>query len=139
MAPIARKHTRFGLDRFNEALTQAVVALDQFKQSEAARIRRFVHLEVTDQEAESVLLRCFERGVLSARLLPEAIRTWRQPAYPDFQSRTWWSLENCLTGVLAGVQTSNPQRFCALSLQMQGLLAEATGLRPETGPAALPA
>jgi len=38
---VARKHTRFGQDRFREAIAQAVVSLAQFQQVEGDRIRRF--------------------------------------------------------------------------------------------------
>jgi hypothetical protein len=70
MSPVRRKHSRFGLDRFREALQTAVGGLEQFQAVERARIARFQQTQVTDVHADSPLLRCFERGVLSARLLP---------------------------------------------------------------------
>jgi len=60
MAAIVRKHTRFGLDRFREALSRAVTGLDQFRQAEAARIERFMRTEVSDVVAEALMLRAFE-------------------------------------------------------------------------------
>lgn len=136
MAPVRRKHSKHGLERFTEALSRAVASLDHFKTVEAARIKRFHEADITDVEAESVLLRCFDQGILSPRLLPHAIKEWREPTFEEFQPRTLWSLENALTTTLAPVQRSNPQRFCALSLSLQGLLSQVAGLDqpPEDAP-----
>jgi hypothetical protein len=122
---IQRKHTRFGLDRFHEALALAVSTLDQFKKVEGERVKRFQDTEVTDIEAESVMLRSYERGIVSHRLLPRLIKEWRTPSFADFEPRTLWSLENAHTTVLGKVAQSNPQRFCSLSLSLQSLLSEA--------------
>ena len=93
MEPVRKKHTTNGLDRFREALGIAVGGLDQFQQAERADIKRFQETEITNTEAESVLLRCFERGVLSHRLLPQAIREWRDPSFKEFRSPCLWSLK----------------------------------------------
>ena len=139
MAPIRKKHTRFGLDRFRESVGLAVRQLDTFQEAETRRIKRFKEAEVTDVTAESVLLRAFDRGILSHRLLPTAISEWREPSYEDFLPRTLWSLENALTTTLGPVRASNPTRFCALSLSLQSLLASVAGLDAVEAPLALPA
>ncbi len=126
MEPVRRKHTRWGLERFREALQTAVGGLDQFQAVERRRIAQFQATPVSEVLAESVLLRCFDRRVISARLLPQAIAAWRKPL-PDFEPRTLWSLENALTSALGPAQRSNPQRFVALSLSLQSLLAEVAG------------
>jgi hypothetical protein len=127
MAAVVRKHTRFGLERFREALLRAVSGLHQFREAEAARIARFMATELSGVAAESLMLRSYERGVVSHRLLPELIAQWRKPPFEAFAPRTLWSLENAHTSVLAALARSNPQRFCAVSLQLQALLAEAAG------------
>jgi hypothetical protein len=129
MEPVRRKHSKFGLDRFREALQLAVGGLDQFRAVERQRVARFQSTPVTDVEAESVLLRCFDRGVISYRLLPRAIAEWRKPSFPAFEPRTLWSLENALTATLGPAQRSNPQRFVALSLSLQALLTEVSGFK----------
>jgi hypothetical protein len=128
MAAVARKHSRFGLERFREALLRAVTGLEQFREAEAARIARFMATPLSDVAAESLMLRAFERGVVSHRLLPKLIAQWRTPPFEAFAPRTLWSLENAHTAVLATLARSNPQRFCAVSLQLQALLAEAAGI-----------
>lgn len=117
---ITRKHTKFAAQRFAEALGRAVQTLHQFRQAEAERIRRFQATEVSDQAAESWMLRAYEREIVSARLLPVVIRAWRQPSAEAFQSRTLWSLFNAFTVVLAGRQQTNPQEFAHLTLRLNG-------------------
>ncbi len=136
---IARKHTRFGSDRYAEALCRAVQGLTQFKAAEGARIRRFQHTDVSDVEAESMMLRAYERDVISHRLLPRVIQEWRQPAFEEFQPRTLWSLLNAFTTVLGERQKSNPQQFASLTIRLQDLLSETAGVRPEEAITALSA
>lgn len=128
---IARKHTRFGSDRYAEALCRAVGGLAQFKEAEGARIRRFQLTDVTDIEAESLMLRAYECDVVSHRLLPRVIAEWRQPSFEEFQPRTLWSLLNAFTTVLGERQKSNPQQFAHLTIRLQDLLSETAGVRPE--------
>lgn len=131
MAAVSRKHSRFGLARFNEALARAVASLGAFKDAEAERIKRYLHTEVSPLEADALLLRSFERGLVSHRLLPRVIAELRKPSF-DYgcEANTLWVVEQAFTTVLATLLQSNPQRFCAASLAVQGLLAEATGLNP---------
>lgn len=125
---VKRKHTRFGQERFTEAIAQAVQSLGQFRLAEAERIRRFQLAEIDDTRAESLLLRGFERGIVSHRLLPRVIQEWRKPQFEEFQDRTLWSLFNAFTTVLGEVARSNPQRFCSLTMALQGLIGEAAGV-----------
>ncbi|MSQ97583.1 MAG: DUF932 domain-containing protein [Gemmataceae bacterium] len=108
---VARKHTRFGQDRFREAIAQAVASLGQFQQVEAERIRRFQHLTLSDECAESLILRSFERGFVSYRALPEVIQEWRQPSHDFGPEPSLWRLFNAWTSALAPVAKRSPQRF----------------------------
>jgi hypothetical protein len=140
MAPVRRKHSKNGFESFVAALTHAVTCLDQFKEIERARIKRFQQTDISDTQAESVLLRAYERDILSNRLLPIAINEWRKPSYEDFAPRTLWSLENAFTTVLSDtVVRSNPQRFCSLSLSLQELLTEVAPLGQALPHAKMPA
>ena len=124
---VARKHTRFGADRFAEAMVTAVAGLAQFQQAEAERIHTFRRTEIADTVAESLILRAYERQIVSHYMLPRVLAGWRQPAFEGFADRTLWSLENVFTGALAHVAKSNPQRFCGLTIALQGLLSQAAG------------
>src|SRR5205807_2922253 len=57
---ITRKHTTFGVERYHEAIAKVVSELSDYREYEAFRIRQMQRREVTDEQAESVLLRAFE-------------------------------------------------------------------------------
>ncbi|MBI2806043.1 MAG: hypothetical protein HYX68_13770 [Planctomycetes bacterium] len=119
---VARKHTRFGQDRFREAIAQAVASLGQFQRVEAERIRRFQHLTLSDERAESLILRSFERGFVSYRALPAVIQEWRQPSHDFGPEPSLWRLFNAWTTVLAPVAKRSPQRFASLTMDLQRML-----------------
>jgi hypothetical protein len=119
---VKRKHTRFGRDRFEEAICQAVRSLGQFKEQEANRILRLQHTALGDEAAESWILRGYEKGVVSHLLLPRVLKEWRQPSFEDFRPRTLWSLFNAFTAALGERQKSNPQQFAALTIRLAHLL-----------------
>ena len=97
---VSKKHTRFGKDRFDEGISQALTALGQFRQVEALRIEHYRGAELPEDRAAATLLHAFEQGVLSSRTLPDAIEEWRHPKLDDFAPRTAWSLFNAITSAL---------------------------------------
>lgn len=125
---VRRKHTRFGQERFEEAIGQAVQSLNQFKDAEAERIRRFQQFVLSDTRAESMMLQSFERGIVSHRVLPQIIREWRTPSFDEFSPRTVWSLLNAFTTALSDRLLSNPQEYASLTIRLQNLLSKATEL-----------
>lgn len=127
---VSRKHTVNGASRFAEAITLAVRNLTQFRVHEAERIRRLQHTEIDDRHAESLILRMFERGIISHRLLPGVIREWRSPSFEDFQDRTAWSLMNAATTILGDRQKSNPQAHSHITMRLGALLDEHLGIAP---------
>ena len=125
---VRRKHTRFGQERFSEAICQAVQSLTQFKEAETVRIRRFQQIDLKDVQAESMMLRAYEKDIVSHRLLPKVIQEWRAPSFEEFEERTLWSLFNCFTTVLGERRKTDPQRFAALTIRLQDLLGSEAGL-----------
>jgi hypothetical protein len=121
---VSRKHTRFGQTRFNEAISQAVRSLDQYQATEADRISRWRHAELPPDVADALLLRAYERGIVTATLLPRVLSEWRHPSFEEFRPRTLWSLFNAFTTAFAGRQRSNPQEFAAMTLRLYGFLGD---------------
>jgi len=121
---VARKHTRFGQDRFREAIAQAVGSLGQFQQVEGDRIRRFQELTLSHERAESLILRSFERGFVSYRSLPSVIQEWRQPSHDYGSEPSLWRLFNAWTTVLGPVAKRSPQRFASLPMDLKRMLDE---------------
>jgi len=120
---IARRHTKYGSDRFNEAVSKAVLGLHEYQVSAQQRIDQLQNWELSPLEADSLLLRSFETGIVSSRLLPAVIAAWRNPDHVEFQLRTGWSLLNAFTGVLKDRQRKAPQEAALQTIQLQRLLS----------------
>lgn len=120
---IARRHTRFGEDRFNSAVSQAVLGLHEYQRSAADRIGRLQHWELSQDEADATILRAFEKGLVSTRTLPAVIKEWRQPSFAEHQPRTGYSLLQAFTFALRDRAKSSPQEFAATTIGLQRLLS----------------
>lgn len=140
-APLAirRKHTKNGHASFSDAIGEAVGNLDQFKAHAAARIERLRSYDLSDQEAESLMLRSYEQKIISHRILSHVISEWRAPGFDDFASRDAWSLLNAFTTALGGRAKSNPQEHSRITMRLNGLIDGFVGIAPFALPAPAPA
>src|SRR5690606_32652106 len=79
---------------------------------------------LTRQEADSLILRSYEEGLIGARLLPSVIDEWRKPSYEDFTDGSAWSLWNCFTTILGRTtQANNPAKAAATTIKLQRLMS----------------
>ena len=127
---VRRKHTRYGHARFGEAIAQAVRNLVQFRVHEGERVKLLQRAEIDDRAAESLMLRAYERQLVSHRALPGVIREWRSPSYEEFRDRTAWSLLNAFTTILADRQKTNAQAHASLTMRLGGLFDETFSVQP---------
>lgn len=128
---ITRKHTRFGIERYHEAIAKVVSELGGYREYEAFRIREMQHREVTDEQAESILLRAFESGIIGPHALPIAIEEWRKPSFDEFaDARNAWRLYNALTFALGKRAKTNPQAHARSTIQLGALVLPEASPRP---------
>jgi hypothetical protein len=128
---VRRKHTRFGAERFRDDIAQCVAKLEEFRLAERSRIGRMQSTPLSDVEAESFMLRAYERRLIGPRLLPRVIDEWREPTHEAFAARTLWSLFNGFTAALAERATSNPAQHARQSMALQALLSPRGADSPE--------
>jgi hypothetical protein len=119
---VKRKHTRFGEQRFNTAIASAVTSLDQFKAEEARRIDWMKATELLPEQADALILRAFERGIIGAHQLMPLIKEWREPSFEEFRPRTAWSLFNAMTTVLRPRAEKHPHEFAVQTIRLNALL-----------------
>jgi hypothetical protein len=119
---IARKHTTHGVDRYQEAICKAVGELADYREYETSRIQQMQSTMLTDEQAESILLRAFEKGILSHRTIATAIREWRTPTFSDFLDRSAWSLFNAITLALGKRAEISPQSHAAATIRLGALV-----------------
>lgn len=123
-----RKHTALGLSRFQADIGQCVAKLPEFVLAERSRIQRMQRREVTDTEAESLILKAmYDHQLVSHRLAPKLIEAWREAPFPEFEARNAWSLFNAFTLVMAA-QQSNPQKHARNTMALQSLVSGFIGL-----------
>jgi hypothetical protein len=122
---VRRKHTLNGARNFNAAIAQAVLSLGDFKEMERSRIQAMMEHELRPEQADSLMLRSYEKGIISSLVLPRIIKEWREPSYEEFAPRTVWSLLNAFTTVLADRALKQPSQFAVQTIRLNALLAPA--------------
>jgi hypothetical protein len=121
---VKKKHTVHGGVRFREAITRAVGELEAFRAVEARRIERMRDTQLTNDQADALILRaCYQHRIVSHRLVPAVLKGWNAPGHDDFRARTSWSLYNAFTGALADRARTNPQKHAAATMRLAALLA----------------
>ena len=119
---ISKRHTRFGNDRYQEGVAAAIERLNEYRELETQRILTLQSTELSDQTAESVVLRAWEKGIVGTRLLRTLLEEWRQPSFDDFKDRTAWSLLAAFTHVVKARQRRYPHRSAKDVMHFQSLL-----------------
>lgn len=123
---ISRKHTAYGVNRYQEAICRVVSELGDYREFESARIRQMQRTELNDEQAESILLRAFEVGIIGPSALPQAIKQWREPSFGEFYgSKTAWRLYNALTFALGKRARTNPQAHARATIRLGTLVLPA--------------
>lgn len=59
-------------------------------------------LPMPQERAHHLMVEAVRANVLPASRLPKVIEAWEAPRFPEFKSRTAWTLFNALTEVLRG-------------------------------------
>jgi hypothetical protein len=119
---VRRKHTLNGQRNFSAAIAAAVVSLGGFADVERNRIKAMMELELRPELADSLILRSYEKGIISAPQLPRVLKEWREPSFEEFQPRTAWSLLNAFTTVLRDRATAQPTQFTVQTMRLNALL-----------------
>jgi hypothetical protein len=119
---VRRKHTIHGERDFTRRIAEAVASLGSFQEQEAFRIERMRGFELNDDQADALILRGFERGIVGARELPRVLQQWRNPPFEEFRDRTAWSLLNAFTGALRDRGASQPHAHAIQTMRLHGLL-----------------
>jgi hypothetical protein len=119
---VRRKHTIHGERDFVRRIAEAVGSLPAFQEQEGLRIERMREAELNDDQADALILRGFERGIVGSRELPRVLQQWRNPPFEEFRPRTAWALLNAFTGAMKERGTSQPQSYAAQTMRLHALL-----------------
>ena len=119
---INKRHTRNGSDRFQEGIANAIVSLNQYRDMEARRIEQLQSASMKDSNAESVILKAWDKRIIGTRLLRPLLDEWRKPTFEDFTDRTAWSLLAAFTHVAKPRQRRYPLKAALEVMKFQALL-----------------
>ena len=119
---INRRHTRHGATRFSEDINAAIVNLDQFKKDETRRIEVMKTARVSNERAESLILRSLEKGIISVHEVPKVLKEWREPEVRVSLERSYWALMNAFTWAMKSRAESNPSKYAALTMRLSAHL-----------------
>lgn len=123
---VAKRHTRFGKDRFDEGIAKSMTILAQYQKIEQNRIEHYQSAELSDMQACATILYAYEQGIISTPMIEGTIKEWREPSHVEFAPRTAWSVFNCMTEVLKPRQ-SQPSKFAKLTMSLYGLIDKISG------------
>lgn len=96
----ARKHTRFALNDLPRLVNDALGRFGTMKRSQELRIEGYKMAELSDDQAYATIMRASLAKVVPNQRIREIVQQWHEPAYPEFEPRTGWSLFNGFTEVL---------------------------------------
>ena len=97
------------VQRVNADLERLTFQLDESDRENGALRSR-----LSDADAHDLTIKALDSGVVCASKIPELLKEWREPRYPDFEPRTVWSYFNATTEVLKGALHLLPKRSQAL-------------------------
>ena len=129
---VVRKHTNQVLFDLPNLVSRATGQLAERWSDQGTRIAAYKQHELTDSQANDLIVRAYEGGVAPITVLPEVIKEWRTPRHPEFaEHKNVWRLFNAFTEGLKGNLWALPKRTQALHGLMDGqvgLLARQTAI-----------
>lgn len=129
---VLRKHTNRVMIDLPNLVGRATGQLAERWSDQGTRIEAYKTHELTDSQANDLIVRAYEGGVAPITVLPEVIKEWRTPRHPEFaEHKNVWRLFNAFTEGLKGNLWALPKRTQSLHALMDGqvgLLARQTAM-----------
>ncbi len=119
---VATRHTRNGQDRYVEGIANAVFSLHGFAIGEKKRIERFHQTALTEDQANSLILQSYRRGIVGARLLPKICDAWEEPREEFRQDKNVWGLLQAYTEAFKPRFEQRPNEAASETIRLQRFL-----------------
>lgn len=127
---LGRRHTTNILRDLPKMTVAAVGKLGLLGRQQEERFDRYKTVEVSSRDANDLLVRSVEAGVLPVTKLPLALKEWKAPRHQEFSTGgpTLWRLYNAITEAIKG--RVEPVRLATPAIH--GLFDSAAGYAAET-------
>lgn len=119
---VNRRHTKHGATRFSADIMEAVGNLDQFKKDETRRIEVMKTARLSNERAESLILRSLEKGIITTHEVTRVLKEWRSPEVRVTEEQSYWGLMNAFTWAMKARAESNPSKYAALTMRLSAHL-----------------
>jgi hypothetical protein len=106
---IKRKHTANLKRDLPGIVGELIEPLALHREAQAATIRKYRTVQLTDHQADHAILELYREGVINIQRVPDVMAQWEHPTFPDLDDRNAWRLFNAVTFALNGRVIENPQ------------------------------
>jgi hypothetical protein len=106
---IKRTHTAYLKRDLPGIVGELIEPLALHREAQAATIRKYRTVQITDQQADHAILDLYREGVINIQRVPDVMAQWENPTFPDLDDRNAWRLFNAVTFALNGRVIENPQ------------------------------
>lgn len=114
-----RRHTRHGLSDFCSQLDEAILKLPQYRLFEIQRIQKWQNYEMTENQANCLLLALFESEIIGIRRFKAVMQEFRNPSFDDFAGKiTLWTFFNRITTALRDRAMDRPLNHAVETSQL---------------------
>lgn len=122
---VTRKHTSRIAVALPGLIGSAVGMLAEKWNDQGTRLEAYRTHEITDSQANDLIVRSYELGACPILTLPAVIKEWKTPRHPEFaENRNVWRLFNAFTEGLKGNLWALPKRTQVI----HGLMDTAAGI-----------
>ena len=122
---IKRKHTANLKRELPGIVGELIEPLAIHRERQAKTIGHYKTSMLTDQLADHAILQLYREGVLNIQRVPEVLKEWHEPTYPDLEEPSAWRLFNAVTHTLRGRVMDNPQATPKLHQVIDGVCVAA--------------
>lgn len=106
---IKRRHTANLKRDLPGIVGELIEPLALHREAQHRTFQRYKQTLLTDREADHIILNLYRQNVINVQRIPDVIREWEAPSFPDLEDRTAWRMFNAVTFTLDGRTMENPQ------------------------------
>ena len=142
---ISSKHTKHIGSRLKRMVTRGLFELTQFDAINEDRIAAYEAFPLPEENQvqnldtptyvsspfiHDFVVKSMDRGVISPSSIKLVLNSWREPGFPEFETRNAWSLSNAYTEAFK--KYSNPHQLFGRGIALTSMMDELVGFQAPT-------
>jgi hypothetical protein len=118
---IKRRHTANLKRDLPGIVGELIEPLALHREAQAKTFQHYKQVMLTDSQADHAILDLYRQGVINIQRVPDVLKEWEKPSFPDLEEPTAWRLFNAVTHSLAGRVMDNPNSTPTLHRVIDGV------------------